>query len=127
MTAPTASLEAKRTSARRRRAVPAATQSTRVDLDRLLDLIERRTLSVLELRLLLQLEAGAATVPELAETLERETKDVLAAVRRLAQRGFVQRRSIGSHRQGLYCIARPGIVTIRPLLTAVDRSTAKTA
>src|SRR4051794_844651 len=91
------------------------------DLDRLLELIDRRTLSVLELRLLLQLEAGAATVPQLAQALERESRDALAAVRRLAERGFVQRRSIGPHRERLYCIARPGIVTIRPLLTAVDR------
>jgi hypothetical protein len=96
----------------------------RADLDRLLALIERRSLSILELRLLLQLEEGAATIPQLAQTLDRDAGDVLAAGRRLAGLGFVRRRSIGPQRQGLYSIARPGLLTLRPLLTAVGRSTA---
>jgi predicted transcriptional regulator len=91
------------------------------DLGRLLALIDRRELSILEMRLLLQLADGAATVPQLAEALDRDPSDVLAAGRRLADLGFVRRRSIGPRRQGLYSIARPGLMTIRPLLTAVGR------
>jgi predicted transcriptional regulator len=93
------------------------------DLDRLLELIDRRELSILELRLLLQLEEGAATIPQLAESLDRDPSDVLAAGRRLAGFGFVRRSSIGPERRGLYGIARPGLMTLRPLLTAVGRST----
>jgi predicted transcriptional regulator len=99
------------------------TNATSDDLDRLLALIDRRELSILELRLLLQLEEGAATIPQLAETLDRDPSDVLAAGRRLAGLGFVRRRSIGPGRQGLYGIARPGLMTLRPLLTAAGRAT----
>ena len=108
----------------RSRAAERRPDARRSDLDRLLALIERRSLSILELRLLLELEEGAATIPQLAETLDRDPRDVLAAGRRLADVGFVRRRSIGPERHGLYSIARPGLMTLRPLLTAVGRSTA---
>ena len=91
------------------------------DLDRLLALIDRRELSILELRLLLQLEDGAATVRQLALMLDRDPSDVLAAGRRLAGLGFVRRRAVGPERQGLYDIARPGLLALRPLLTAAGR------
>ena len=93
------------------------------DLDRLLALIDRRELSILELRLLLQLEEGAATIPQLASALDRDPSDLLAAGRRLSGLGFIHRRSIGPARQGLYSISRPGLMTLRPLLTAVGGPT----
>jgi hypothetical protein len=99
------------------------TDKTSGDLDRLLGLIDRRELSILELRLLLQLAEGPATIPQLAETLDRNSSDVLAAGRQLVGVGFVRRRSIGRERQGLYGIARTGLLELRPLLTAVGRFT----
>jgi predicted transcriptional regulator len=102
--------------------VPPFESETSSELDRLLELIDRRGLSILELRLLLQLEEGTATIPELAEILDRDPSDVLAAGRRLADLGLARRRAIGRERQGLYGIARPGLIALRPLLTAAGRS-----
>jgi hypothetical protein len=91
----------------------------RLQLDRLLQLVERRPLSILELRLLLRLNDGEATIPQLSDELGHDVSDVVSAASRLTNRGFVRRRSIGRHRRGMFSIARPGLVTVRPLLTAV--------
>lgn len=103
---------------------PAAGSSAnpeRIELDLVLALIERRALSALELRMLLRLHAGQASIRRLAETLGRDTTEVLLAAERLTDRGFARRLWQGPDRQAVYSIGRPGILTIEPLLTAAGR------
>ena len=89
-------------------------------LDRVLQLIERRPMSALELRILLRLVDGQATVPALAEALERPTTEVWVAARDLARRGFAVRRSDGPGCESVYATTRTGVTTIRPLMTAAS-------
>ncbi len=91
------------------------------ELDLVLSLIERRSLSALELRLLLQLHTGQASVRQLADQLGRDNTEVLLAAERLTGRGFARRLWVGPDREAIYSIGKPGILAIEPLLTAAGR------
>jgi hypothetical protein len=87
-------------------------------LDRVLDLVERRRLSAGELRILLRLVDGEAAIPDLAEALDQPPLDVRRCGRRLAARGLVLWRHVGTRKGTRLAITPAGLTTVRALLTA---------
>jgi predicted transcriptional regulator len=89
-----------------------------VALDRVLALIARRGLSATELRMLLRVVDRDASIPELAEALEQRPRDVRRYGRRLASRGLVSWRHMGTPTQTRGGMTPSGLTTVRALLTA---------
>jgi hypothetical protein len=96
--------------------VPAA---ARASLDRMLELLDRRRLSAMDLRLLLALTDGRATPGELARMLTRHPLVIRYAARRLKSLGLV-RHQTDSERGPVLSITWTGITAVRPLLAAAS-------
>lgn len=99
------------------RPIPTAARST-VDLDRVLELRERRELSATELRLLLGLLDRESGLSELAAALGQRPVEVRRAGWGLARRGLVRWRHAGRLKQTRLEITADGLATLQPLLTA---------
>lgn len=94
----------------------------RSSLDRVLELIELRQLSITELRLLLHLVDREASLPELGEALSQRPVEIRRAGWRLAMRGLVQWRHLGRRKETRLASTASGLATMRVLLTAADRA-----
>jgi hypothetical protein len=94
----------------------------RSSLDRVLELIELRQLSITELRLLLHLVDREASLSELGEALSQRPVEIRRAGWRLAMRGLVQWRHLGRREETRLGITASGLATMRVLLTAADRA-----
>jgi hypothetical protein len=88
-------------------------------LDRILELLERRGLSVTELRVLLALHEREATIADLAEQLGQRSGATWRASRALSARGLARWHQVGRRKKSAVAITAAGLVTIRPFLTAV--------
>ena len=95
---------------------PAVAQAT---LDRILELFERRKLSVTELRVLLALIDRGAGVSDLAEALDQSPDEITRAGRSLSMRGLIRWHHVGSRKETRFDITSSGLTTVRALLTAV--------
>ena len=94
-------------------------------LDRILELFERRKLSVTELRVLLALTDRGAGVSDLTEALDESPDAITRAARRLSSRGLIRWQHLGSLKQTRFDITSFGLTTVRALLTAVDATAAE--
>lgn len=90
-------------------------------LDRILELLERRGLSVTEMRVLLALHEREATIADLAEQLGQRSGATWRAGRALSARGLARWHQVGRRRRTAVAITPAGLVTLRPFLTAAGR------
>jgi DNA-binding MarR family transcriptional regulator len=95
---------------------PPVAQAT---LDRLLELVERRGLSVTELRVLLALLDRGARLSDLAEALDQRPNEITRAGRSLSMRGLTRWHHAGRRKETRLEITSSGLTTVRALLTAV--------
>ena len=86
----------------------------------MLELVGRRGLSAVELRILVRLVDREASIPELAEALEERPVDVRRCGRRLSARGLVSWRHAGPLKHTQLAITPAGLTTVRELLTAAS-------
>jgi len=89
-------------------------------LDRVLELVERRGLSVTELRVLLALLDRGARLSDLAEALDQRPNEITRAARSLSMRGLTRWHHVGRRKETRLEITSSGLTTVRALLTAVD-------
>jgi len=88
-------------------------------LDRVLELVERRGLSVTELRVLLALLGRGARLSDLAEALDQRPNEITRAGRSLSMRGLTRWHHVGRRKETRLEITSSGLTTVRALLTAV--------
>jgi DNA-binding MarR family transcriptional regulator len=103
--------------ARLRLASRAPRHESRVALDRVLELVERRELRASELRVLLPLVEHDHSVSELARLLAVRPRDVRRLGERLYARGLLRWRERPGQ-EPILGITRAGLNVTRPLLTA---------
>jgi DNA-binding MarR family transcriptional regulator len=101
-----------------------ATLAAGATLDRVLELVERRKLSAIELRVLLALLDRGASLPDLAEALDRSPDEITRAGRSLSVRGLIRWHHVGRRKQSRLEITSSGLTTVRALLTAADATSA---
>jgi DNA-binding MarR family transcriptional regulator len=87
-------------------------------LDRILQLFERRKLSATELRVLLSLIDRGAGVSDLADALDQTPGEITRAGRSLSMRGLIRAHHVGSRKETRFDITSSGLTTVRALLTA---------
>jgi DNA-binding MarR family transcriptional regulator len=103
-----------------------ATLAAGATLDRVLELVERRSLSATELRVLLALLDRGGSLPDLAETLDRSPDEITRAGRSLSMRGLIRWHHVGRRKQSRLEITSSGLTTVRALLTAADATSIAT-
>jgi DNA-binding MarR family transcriptional regulator len=91
------------------------TLEERTEIDRVLDVLERRGLSPGELRVLLGLLDREASLAELAEALRRPLSEVRRSGGRLARRGLVRWYHFGRRDETRLTITRDGRATVQAL------------
>lgn len=87
-------------------------------LDRLLELLDGRELSLCEFRVLLGLVERDASVPELARVLGRDASVIQTRGQRLVDRGLLRKRQTRTHDEPLLGLTARGLMELRPLITA---------
>lgn len=92
------------------------------EMDRVLEVLERRGLSLGELRLLFRLLDREASLAELGEALGKPASDVWRTGNRLARRGLVRWYHVGPRDETRLTISRAGRATVRALLAAAERA-----
>jgi DNA-binding MarR family transcriptional regulator len=97
--------------------------AARATLDRVLELAERRKLSVTELRVLLALLDRGACLADLAEALDERPDEITRASRVLSMRGLLRWHHVGRRKQTRLEITSAGLTTVRALLTATSAAT----
>jgi DNA-binding MarR family transcriptional regulator len=100
----------------------AETTTERTEIDRVLEVLERRGLSLGELRLLLGLLDREAGLAELGEALGKPVRDISRTGNRLARRGLVRRYHVGSRYETRLTATKQGRATARALLEAAEDS-----
>jgi DNA-binding MarR family transcriptional regulator len=98
-----------------------AVRTAELALDRLLELLERRRLSIAELRMLLALLDSDVPGAELAYVFGRRSVEIRRAAARLDARGLLRWRHDAGSREPAFAITPAGLAMIRPLLTAVGK------
>ena len=87
-------------------------------MDRVLEVLERRGLSLGELRLLFRLLDREGSLAELGAALGKPVSDVWQTGNRLARRGLVRWYHVGPRDETRLTITRDGRATVRALLAA---------
>jgi DNA-binding MarR family transcriptional regulator len=100
----------------------AATTDGRGEMDRVLEVLERRGLSLGELRLLFRLLDREASLAELGEALGKPISDIWRTGNRLARRGLVRWYHVRPRDETRLTITRDGRATARALLAAAERA-----
>lgn len=96
-----------------------ATLQGRTEIDRVLEVLERRGLSPGELRVLLCLLDREASLAELAEALSRPLDEVRRSGGRLTRRGLVRWYHVGRRDETRLTITRDGRATVQALTAEV--------
>jgi DNA-binding MarR family transcriptional regulator len=87
----------------------------RTEIDQVLEVLERRGLSLGELRVLLALLDREASLAELAEGLDKPVGEVWRSGSRLARRGLVRWYHVGPRDQSRLTITVGGRATVQAL------------
>ncbi len=95
-----------------------STLAARATLDRVLELVERRRLSAIELRVLLARLEREACLADLADALDQRPDEITRASRSLSMRGLIRWHHVGTRNQTQLQITSSGLTTVRALLTA---------
>lgn len=91
-------------------------------MDRVLEVLDRRGLSLGELRLLFRLLDREASLAELGEALGRPVSAVWRAANRLARRGLIRWYHVGPRDETRLTITKDGRATVLALLAAAERA-----
>jgi DNA-binding MarR family transcriptional regulator len=94
----------------------------RTEIDRLLEVLECRGLSLAELRVLFCLLGREASLAEVAEALGKTPREVSRTGSRLARRGLVRWYHVGPRDETRLTITMNGRVTVQALLAKVERA-----
>ena len=84
----------------------------------MLELLERRRLSPIELRILLALRDGDVAVSGLAESFDRRPEEIRRAAARLYARGLLHWRHDRGRDEPTFAITQAGTIALRPIQIA---------
>jgi DNA-binding MarR family transcriptional regulator len=109
----------------------AAPSQERTEIDRVLELLERRGLSLGELRLLLRLLDREASLADIGEALDKPISEIWRTAGRLSRRGLVRWYHVRPRDETRLTITKDGRATVQALLPllagpcAIDRSASR--
>lgn len=84
----------------------------------MLELLERRRLSPIELRILLALRDGDVAASGLAESFDRRPEEIRGAAARLYARELLDWRDDRGREEPIFAITQAGTIALRPILIA---------
>ncbi len=94
----------------------AAPTQERTDIDRMLETLERRGLSLGELRLLLRLLDREGSLADIGEALDKPVSEIWRTAGRLSRRGLVRWSHVRPRDETRLTITKDGRATVQALL-----------